>query len=46
MATGMKVAVFWDFVLCPDDGGRKFLLNIGQYLPYYMVQLPRRQPSS
>jgi hypothetical protein len=29
-----------------NDGGIKLLWNIGQYLPYYMVQYPRRQPSS
>jgi hypothetical protein len=31
---------------CPDDGGRKHLCNVGKLLPYYMVQQPRRQPSS
>jgi hypothetical protein len=29
-----------------DDGGSKLLWNISQYLPDYMVQHPRRQPSS
>jgi hypothetical protein len=28
------------------NGGRKHLWNVGQYLPNYMAQDPRRQPSS
>jgi hypothetical protein len=31
---------------CSDDGGNKHLRNIGQYLPDYKAQNPRRQPSS
>jgi hypothetical protein len=30
----------------PDDGGSKDFWNVGQYLPVYTVQHPRRQPSS
>jgi hypothetical protein len=30
----------------PDDGGREHFLNIGQFLPDYMAQHPRRQSSS
>jgi hypothetical protein len=30
----------------PDDGSNKLLYNFGQYLGYYTVQHPRRQPSS
>jgi hypothetical protein len=30
----------------PDDGGGELLRNVGQYLPDYMAQHPRRQPSS
>jgi hypothetical protein len=29
-----------------DDGGSKHLRNIGKHLPDYVVQQPRRQPSS
>jgi hypothetical protein len=29
-----------------DDGGRKYLLNVGKLLPDYTAQQPRRQPSS
>jgi hypothetical protein len=29
-----------------DDGGSNVLWNVGQYLPDYMAQHPRRQPSS
>lgn len=28
---------------CPDDGGRKYLYNIGELLPDNTVQYPRRQ---
>jgi hypothetical protein len=31
---------------CPDDRGSTLLWNFIQYLPDYMVQHPRRQPSS
>jgi hypothetical protein len=30
----------------PDDGGSKHLWNVGQFLPDYTAQHPRRQPSS
>jgi hypothetical protein len=30
----------------PDDGGKKHLLNRVKFLPDYMAQQPRRQPSS
>jgi hypothetical protein len=52
METVMKVAVLWDVELCslvdtdPDDEGSKLFCNIVYYLPDYMVQHPRRQPSS
>jgi hypothetical protein len=29
----------------PDDGDSKHLWNVGQFLPEYKVQLPRRQSS-
>jgi hypothetical protein len=35
----MKMAVFWDVAPCN-------LVDIGQYVPDYTVQHPRRQPSS
>jgi hypothetical protein len=31
---------------CPDDGGSKYLWNIGKLLPDYTMLQPRRQPSS
>jgi hypothetical protein len=31
---------------CRDDGDSKLLRNVGQYLPVYMAQHSRRQPSS
>jgi hypothetical protein len=27
----------------PDDGGRKHLRNVGQFISYYTAQHPRRQ---
>jgi hypothetical protein len=30
---------------CPDDGGSKFLWDVGQYLPEYTAQQPRKQLS-
>jgi hypothetical protein len=42
MATSMKMAVIWDIAnYHPDGRGSKFLTNISQYLPDYMVQHPR-----
>jgi hypothetical protein len=34
------------WMLCPDDGGSKHLWNVGQFLPDYAAQQPRRQSSS
>jgi hypothetical protein len=48
----LKMTVFWDFAPCsllcshPDDGGRKRLWNVSQFLPDYVVQHPRRQSFS
>jgi hypothetical protein len=48
----MKMAVF-SFISSapssgdrPDDGGSKYLWNVGKLLPDYTALLPRRQPSS
>jgi hypothetical protein len=30
----------------PDDGGSKYLWNVGKLLPDYTTQHPRRQPSA
>jgi hypothetical protein len=30
---------------CPDDGGSKYLWNVGKLLPDYTALQPRRQPS-
>jgi hypothetical protein len=42
------MAVFWIEAPCsrPDDGGSKYLWNVGKLLPGYKTQQPRRQPSS
>jgi hypothetical protein len=48
------MAVFWVVAPCslvvramsPDDGGSKYLRNIGKLLPDYTALQPRRQPSS
>jgi hypothetical protein len=40
-ASSVKMAVFCQ----GDDGGSKFLWNVGQYLPDYTAEHPRRQPS-
>jgi hypothetical protein len=31
---------------CPDDGDSKYLWNVSKFVTDYMVQQPRRQPSS
>jgi hypothetical protein len=36
----------WFSPLNPDDGGRKYLRNVGKLLSDYTTQQPRRQPSS
>jgi hypothetical protein len=52
MAASMKMANFWVLAPCslvddcPDDGGSKHLRNVGKLLLDYMVQQPRRQPST
>jgi hypothetical protein len=43
LATSIIRAIFTH---CPDDGGRKYLWNVGKLLPDYSVLQPRRQPSS
>jgi hypothetical protein len=44
------MAVFWVVTPCSpcssDDGGGKYLWNVGKFLPDYIAQQPRRQPSS
>jgi hypothetical protein len=44
----MKMAVFWVVTLCSlvDDGGSKYLWNVGKLLPDYTALQPRTQPSS
>jgi hypothetical protein len=41
-----KLAAFWDATPCshhhPDDGGSKLLWNVGQYVPDYTFQHPRK----
>jgi hypothetical protein len=48
----MKTAVSWVVAPCsqgdhrPDDGGSKYLWDVGKRLPDYMALQPRRQQSS
>jgi hypothetical protein len=44
--TGSRIAYVSFVAYVPDDGGSKLLCNVGQYLPDYTLQHPRRQPSS
>jgi hypothetical protein len=51
VAASMKMTVFWDvapYSLVQTDRhfGGAYLWNVGQFLPDYMVQYPRRQSSS
>jgi len=37
----IQVALTKDRKYCPEDGGNKFLRNIGTYIPVYTASYPR-----
>jgi hypothetical protein len=41
-----KISAFVSYFISHDDGGSKYLWNVGQFLQYYTTQRPRRQSSS
>jgi hypothetical protein len=51
-AACVKIAGFWVISPCilvnvrPEDGGSKYIRNVGKILPDYTAHQPRRQSSS
>jgi hypothetical protein len=47
MTMNTRIIVFWgsprEEVLLPEDESRKFLRNVGKYLPDYTMSHPTRQ---
>jgi hypothetical protein len=46
MFTAVSEVLAASIIHCPDDGGSKYLCNVGKFLPDHMALQPRRQPSS
>jgi hypothetical protein len=45
-AVVLKSIFFWDMTPCSEDGGDKFLRNVGYHSTHYTASYPRRRYSS